>query len=270
MPRYPDIVALMIGVLLAGLVSAAPSEVSKSVHIRGSTTLLPIIQRLGEAYMRERPEACIVVSGGGTARGYKAILEGTADIAMASGAVPEDLVSDIERKGIKLHSTIVSYDVIVPLVNAANPIGNLSLKQLKNIFTGRITNWKDVGGKNAPIEVYVGPPTGGISDTWKRLILGEDDTYTPSRMVLNTNDRMARVAKHPLAISYLTKTPLRLPHLKLLSVDGIVADAANTNYPLRVPLMLVTAETPSATAKDFTQMVFSQSKTLQLDGGEHE
>lgn len=266
--RYAGIVAMAVCMLLMGRTASA-GDGSKSVHIRGSTTLLPLMQRMGEAYMSEHPDASIVISGGGTARGYKAILDGTADIAMASGVVPEEIADEINRRGIKLHSTTLSYGAIVTVVHPSNAIGNLSMKQLRNIFTGRVNNWKEVGGKNAPIKVLIGPPTGGITDTWKRLILGEEDTYTPSGIVMNNIDRIEQLAKEPLAITFLTIGTENNPHLKILKVDGVSPNADTVRsgrYPLRAPLMMVTTETPSAAAKEFIQHFSMPKKMLQFDG----
>lgn len=269
MLKYVDIVFVAGLLALWTTGTAAASDTSVAVQIRGSTTLLPIVQRVGEVYMSERPEVRIVISGGGTARGYKAILDGTADIAMASGVVPDDIANENERKGIKLHSTTVSYDTIVAVVHPSNAINNLSLKQLKNIFTGRIDNWKDVGGKNAAIEVFVGPPSGGITDTWKRLILGEDDTYTPSGIVMSNAQRSEQVAAHPRAITFLTVATLSHPNLKILKVNGIAADADTVRdgrYPLRAPLMLVTTDKPSEAAKDFIKYFSAPQKAALSDG----
>jgi phosphate transport system substrate-binding protein len=266
--RYADIAAMAVCMLLMGGAASANGAV-KSVHIRGSTTLLPLMQRMGEAYMNEHPDVSVVISGGGTARGYKAILDGTADIAMASGVVSDEIADENNRRGIKLHSTTLSYGVIVAVVHPSNAIGNLSMKQLRNIFTGRINNWKEVGGKNVPIKVYVGPPTGGITDTWKKLILGNEDTYTPSGIVMDNADRIEQIAKEPLAITFLTIGTENNPHLKILKVDGVSPDAdmvRSGRYPLRAPLMMVTTETPSAVAKEFIQYFSEPKKMLPFDG----
>lgn len=266
--RYAGIVTMAICLLLISGLAAAGGG-AKSVHIRGSTTLLPLMQNMGEAYMREHPDVSVVISGGGTARGYKAILDSTADIAMASGVAPEEIANETNRRGIKLHSTTLSYSVIVAVVHPSNAISNLGMKQLRSIFTGRISNWKEVGGKNAPIKVLIGPPTGGITDTWKRLILGEEDTYTPSGIVMDNADRIEQLAKEPFGITFLTIGTENNAHLKILKVDGVAPNAETVrsgHYPLRAPLMLVTTETPSVTAKEFIRYFSMPNKMLPFDG----
>lgn len=255
--------------LMGGAVSAHAGNAAMSVHLRGSTTLLPLMQRLAEAYMHEHPAASIVISAGGTGRGYKSLLDGTADIAMASGAVPDDVADELARNDVKLKSTTLGYGAIVVAVHPSNPVANLNMRQLRYIFTGRLHNWQDVGGWNAPIKVLIGPPSGGVTDTWKQLILGEDDTYTPSGMVMSNAERIEQIAKEPLAITFLTLGTEHNPHLKILTVDGLSASASavrSGHYPLRAPLMLVTTQTPTAAAKAFIQYCSMPNKIRSMDG----
>ncbi len=237
------------------------------VQLRGSTTLLPIAQQVGENYMREHPGASIVISGGGTARGYKALLDGTADIAMASSTVPEEIATEIARRNIKFVSVTVGYDALVTVVHPTNPVNNLRLDQVKNIFTGRIKNWKEVGGKNAPIQVLVGPPSGGVTETWKQIVLGSDDTYTPAGIVLSSKERVEKIIANPNAITFLTYGTIKTS-LKLLSLDGVHVTAETIldgRYHLRVPLMLATTDKPSASATNFIEYFSTPQKNLPLN-----
>jgi phosphate transport system substrate-binding protein len=242
---------------------------SSVVHLRGSTTLMPIAQMIAETYMNENPDASVVVSGGGTARGYKAILDGTADIAMASSVMPDDLLSGTRYQGIKLQNTLLGYATIVTVVHPSNPIQNLSLKQLKDVFTGRINNWKQLGGADAPIKVYVGPPTGGITDTWKHLILGEDDTYTPSGIVMSNDDRIKEILKYPTAITFLTLGSVHTNKLKILQINNVSPDASSVKdgrYLLRAPLILVTKESSSMATRNFINYFSAQERIPHIDG----
>jgi phosphate transport system substrate-binding protein len=233
----------------------------RAVHVAGSTTLQPRIQRAAEAFMDQHPGATIVfVGGAGTARGYKALLDQTLDIAMASGYLPPEFTSRVAEQRIELHSTVVSHDAIVPLVHASNPVSNLSMRQLRNIFSGRSGNWSEFGWSNAAIEVLAGPPGGGVTNSWKELVLGEEDTYTPATLVLNTADRLARGAARPFAISYVSHMLLPDRRLKMVRVDGLMADGASHAYPLRVPMLLVTRAAPSAAARAFIAYAAAGSK----------
>jgi phosphate transport system substrate-binding protein len=232
------------------LLSKRGAGTAGALQLTGSTTLQPRMQRVAEAYMAAYDVRVVVNGGCGTARGYKALLDGTTDIAMASGTVPDELAAAAAARGLAFRDTVVMRDAIVPLVHASNPLATLSLLQLRNIFTGRIVDWRRLGGPAGTIEVLVGPPTGGVSSSWRKRLLGDDDTYTPLARVLGTSARLARVAGHPCAITYLPR--MALPrHLKALRVDGIAADAASPAYPLHAPMMLVTLGTPAPAAAPF-------------------
>lgn len=222
-----------------------------ALQLTGSTTLLPRMRRVAEAFMETHAIRVVINDGCGTARGYKALLDGTTDIAMASGTVPDELAAAAVARGVAFRATVVTQDAILPLVHASNPLATLSLLQLRNVFTGRIANWRYLGGADAPIEVLVGPPTGGVSSSWRKRILGDDDTFTPLARVLGTDDRLARMAARPFAITYVPHVAVPARHVKAVRVDGIAADAAPLDYPLRAPLMLVTLGAPALAAVRF-------------------
>jgi phosphate transport system substrate-binding protein len=238
-----------------------------ALQLSGSTTLLPRMQRAAESYMRVQmfsDAARIVINGGcGTARGYKALLDGTTDIAMASGAVPADLAAAAAARGLAFRAAIVSRDAILPLVHAANPLDSLTLLQLRNIFTGRIVNWRGVGGPDAAIEVLVGPASGGVSASWHKTLLGDGDTCTPLARVLGMDERLARLAKRPDAITYLAQMALPLRGLKVLRVGGIAAAPMPSAYPLHAPMSLVTLGMPGPAAARF---IAHAAATARADG----
>jgi hypothetical protein len=110
-----------------------------------------------------------------------------------------------------------------------------------------------VGGVDAPIILYVGPPTGGITDTWKSLILGED-TYTPAGIVLGNAERLQKIIAETNAITFLTLDHSSYDKLKILKINSISPDkftVANGSYELRAPLMLITTSHPAAEALNF-------------------
>lgn len=258
---------LFAGMLLVA-VDAIASANSTAIHVRGSTTLQPVAQKIAEDYMASHPGKLVVISGGGTGRGYKAVLDDTADIAMASSLIPSDVESRRQLQMIELQSTLVGYAALLGVVNPGNPVSDLSLRQLKDIFTGRIDNWKRVGGRNAPISVYVGPPTGGINDTWKSLILDEEDSYTPTGKVLPNAERTVAVVTDPNAITFVTRGQTDLSHVKILSIDHTAANAGDVrqgNYVLRAPLLLVSRKKPGKDVEDFIQYFVAQLQSAEWD-----
>jgi phosphate transport system substrate-binding protein len=221
----------------------------RALQLTGSTTLLPRMQRAAETWMDTQVGRVVINGGCGTARGYKALLDGTTDIAMASGAVPADLADAATARGLTFRDTIVARDAILPLVHPSNPLATLTLLQLRNIFTGRIVNWRSLGGPNAAIAVLVGPPSGGVTSSWRRALLGDDDTFTPLAQVLGTDERLARIAAQALAITYVPHMAIAGDRQKVLRVDGMTEAAPA--YPLWAPMTLVTLGAPSIAAARF-------------------
>ncbi|MDB5965375.1 MAG: hypothetical protein JWQ72_1875 [Polaromonas sp.] len=244
---------------------AADSPPARTVHIRGSIAFAPIVQALAEAYMRRQPSSSVVVSGGGTSRGYLALLDATADVALVSGAPSEDALDEITRSGMKLVNVPFRRVAMAPAVHFSNPVTDLSSIQLRQIFSGRINNWSAVGGKNAVINVYIGPPGDGITNTWNEKVLGEADTFTPRARNAELEQRIASVGNDPSGITYLATESIRDRALKVLSVDKVMAGADSVQsgrYTLTAPLMFVTREKPSPEVLKFLQFVNSQSAPI--------
>jgi phosphate transport system substrate-binding protein len=257
MSRCLKPVLLLFALCICPLITQA-AQFSCAVQLRGSTTLLPVVQYWAEQYMHSKPMCKIVVIGGGTQRGYKAILDGTADVAMASGALPEDLAAEVQRQQINLRYTTVGYEVVVPVVHPSNPVNDISIRQLKDVFSGRITQWQELNGNNLSIVPFIGPPSDGITETWKRLILGDDATYTPASVVASSAERARQVALEPRAISFLPINEMRKQKLKPLKVNGVPANAQTIRegrFPLRGELMLVEVGKSTAAAREFVKFV---------------
>jgi phosphate transport system substrate-binding protein len=248
--------------VLSDLVFAADKSPTphRTVHIRGTIAFSSIVQSLAEQYMRSNPGASVVVSGGGTSRGYLTLLDNTADLAVVSGAASEDTMDEITRSGMKLVNVPFRQVAMAPAVHFTNPVSDLSTIQLREIFTGRINNWKAVGGKDAPINVYIGPPGDGITNTWNDKVLGDTDTFTPRARNAELDQRIAGVGSDPSGITYLATESLKDRALKVLSVDKVVAGADSVQsgrYTLMAPLMFVTREKPSPQAQKFLHYVTS-------------
>ncbi len=237
----------------------------RTVHIRGSTTFEAIVRSLAEQYMRSHPSSTVVVSGGGTSRGFLALLDSTADVAMVSGAPSEDTLDEIARRGMKLVNVPFRRVAMAPAVHFSNPVNDLSAIELREIFTGRINNWKALGGKDATIHVYIGPPGDGITNTWSEKVLGDLDTFTPRAVNAELDQRIVRVGGDPFGITYLATESLKNQALKVLSVDKVMAGADSVRsgrYTLLAPLMFVTREKPASEVQKFLQFVNSLSAPI--------
>lgn len=254
-------------VLITSIASQA-AEFSGALHLRGSTTLLPLAQRVAEAYMEKHPRVIVNVSGGGTQRGYKSLLDGTADLALVSSAPTEEIQQAIARRQQKLTVVNIAYSALIVAVHPHNAINSITLPQLQEVFSGRLNNWKNLGGDDAPIHVLIGPPSGGITEVWKSKVLGDNNTYTPLAAVMSAQERHFNLNNDVNAITYL---PLNESGggIKSLAVNRVSPSKENIHsgkYPLRTALSLVSLVPASPLIQDFSR--FMQTR-LQEMSAEH-
>ena len=140
---------------LCTLLSLATGIAGTSAQkLKGSDTLLPLVQKTSESYFHSHPGAEITVTGGGSGVGISALREGTTDIAMASRRMKFDERMKLQAAGHPPVEVTVAFDALAVVVNPANPVSKLTREQLEAIFRGKITNWKEVGGPDMRIVVY--------------------------------------------------------------------------------------------------------------------
>ena len=156
------IIVVLVLIVGAYMVFASGSSSSK-ITIAGSTSVQPVAEKLATAYMKENPNVKITVQGGGTAVGIKSAQDGTANIGTASKALAAN-----ETAG--LTQTTLGQDGVVAIVNNNNTISGLTKAQLKGIFSGNITNWNQVGGPDAKINVVIREDGSGTSDAFQSLV----------------------------------------------------------------------------------------------------
>lgn len=261
---------VLVGLLVWGTGQAlAQAQIPvASVHLRGSPILLPMAQSLAESYMREHPEATIVVSGGGTYRGYKAVLDGTADVAMVASQPQDEVRQLMGPNSPALTKTSVGYTAVVPVVHAKNPVHTLSLAQLRDVFSGHITDWKSLGGRAGPIHVFVGFPSEGITETWREYVMGNDFHFTPKGRVSDIPTRLRAIGTDPGGITFVSHGNLQTG-LRALAVNGVTATTEtvqDSSYPLGFPLTLVTREQSSAATQAFVKYFSAPNKRHRFAG----
>ncbi|MBD8873384.1 substrate-binding domain-containing protein [Rhodanobacter sp. DHB23] len=201
-----------------------------------------------------------------TASGIDAVAGGTADLAgsaRGSDGTPEDS---------RLTFTPVAWDALVMITNPSNPVRNLTVRQLHEIYFGKITNWKDVGGKDAPIDLYaVISPNDGVEYSLRALLYGHgDQQISAPRLYLNTKALEDGIALNPNGLGLSTLANVNgNPKLRTIPVDGVaptVANIADGSYPLYTPLYLVTNpnSTKAAAVKDFVDFLQSDKAKAVL------
>lgn len=247
------------GLALAGGLMLTPALVGadQSITITGSTTVLPIAQRAAEVYMKKNPGVSISVAGTGSGDGIKSVIDGTADIGDSSRDMKKKEIKLAKSKGVTPVRHIVALDCIVPVVHPSNPVGNLTMAQLKDIFTGKTKNWKQVGGIDKVIVAVSRDSSSGTFEVWNKMVL-KKERVRPDAQLQASNGAVAQaVAGNKYAIGYVGIGYLN-PKLKALTVNGITANpktAMDKTYPVARGLYMFTSDKPKAAVKTFIAWV---------------
>ncbi len=234
------LVALAMTSCAPGTVSPTPipsrTPVTGRITFAGSTTLQPLADKLGQAFRSRYPDVTLDIAAGGSVVGIQAIHDGTVDIGMASRAL-----TPAEAQGLTQHP--VAVDVIAIVAHAANPVENLTLAQLRDIYLGRITHWRQVGGADRPITVAVREKTSGTRGAFDELVLEKQEPTAPRlKTAVTAGDMAAIVSSDPDAIGYVGFGNLER-HLKPLAIDGVLPAekaARDGSYRLVRPLLFLT------------------------------
>ena len=245
--------------LVTALVTAsAPAALaSGKIVITGSTTVLPIAQKAAEVYMKKHPGVEISVAGTGSGDGIKSLIDGTCDIADASRDMKPKEIKKAEAKGIQPVRHTVALDCIVPVVHPSNPVKNLTLEQLKGIYTGKIRNWKEVGGQDKPIVVISRDSSSGTFEVWNHKVLNKARVRPDAQLQASNGAVAQAVAGNKYAIGYVGIGYLN-PKLKALTVNGVKASpqtAMKGTYPVARGLYMFTPGKPRGEVKKFLDFV---------------
>jgi len=240
----------LIGIVAALLLVASTAFAETAIKVNGSTTVLPIMQKVVEAYMKAHPDVKISVSGGGSGNGIKSLIDGSTDIAMASRAMEQKEIDLAKSKGENPVQTVVAIDAIVPIVNPANKLEAATLAQLKDLYTGKITAWKDLGG-TGPVVVISRDTSSGTYETWEHLVMKKERVFPGALMQASNGAVVQAVSKNKNAIGYVGLGYLDAS-TKPLTVDGVKATAETAKskkYPISRDLYIYTNGAPSGAVK---------------------
>jgi phosphate transport system substrate-binding protein len=167
-------ISLIIALALVFIASAAFMQ-QKKITVKGSDTMVILAQRWAEIYMKQHPEISIQVTGGGSGVGLAALINGTTDIANSSRPIKSSEIEKLKNRYNTLGVEIpCAKDGITVFLNESNKVSELSLKQLSDIYTGRVTNWKDVGGPDASITLYGRENSSGTYVYFKETVVKAD------------------------------------------------------------------------------------------------
>jgi len=200
---------LMIGSVLFVGCKKKEGDVSKTViSVKGSDTMVNLAQKWAEVYMQKNPNVSIQVTGGGSGTGVASLLNGTTDLANSSRELKDSELETAKQKGVTPVVYEVALDGIALIVHPDNKIDNLTIKQVSDIFSGKITNWKQLGGTDMLITLYGRENSSGTYEFFKEHVLGKDEAgkqvdYTPATQVLQGTAALGEaVARDVKGIGY--------------------------------------------------------------------
>lgn len=263
-------ITLMVCLLMLTHCSFLRIEEVLMIKIKGSDTMLILTRLLAEEYMKTHPNVSIYVSGGGSASGFKSLGRGEADICASSRPLQADeaklLAESFESVGV---SFIVAKDALSIFLNPANPVQELKLTDLKSLFSGRITNWKQLNGDDAPVNLYIRNPNSGTYLYFKEHILNEAE-YSTSAIICSTTESIVNsIALDKYGIGYggiaYGKNIYQCP---IEGVHPSIENVRNDTYPISRYLYFYTINMPAGEIKAFLDWVVSSEgqKVIEKTG----
>ena len=250
---------LAAAAVLLGVFTATAQD---KIVIRGSNTIgEELAPRLIAEYKKDHKDAAFDLEFKGSGYGIGALMGGYCDIAGSSKPIAKEQEEIAQIRGVTFKEYILGSYAVSILVNAANPISNLTSNQVQSLFTGKIQNWKDIGGPDAPVHLYGRDPVSGTHLGFKEIAMAYQD-YDPHAQFFTNYPAIAdAVAKDPNGIGYAGLDLMQHAGTKAVSIDGVAPSAANVNgkkYPYARTLRFYTdAAKEPAKAKDFIDFVLS-------------
>jgi len=248
----------------------APTPTGKLIQNKGSDTIVNLALAWAEAYMDQHPEVRISVTGGGSGTGIAALINGTVDIANASRAMKEKEIENAKANGVDPVQFVIARDAIAVVVNPQNPVDRLTIGQLSDIYTGKITNWKEIGGEDRPIVLTSRESNSGTYVYFLEHVVRKGDKksnllFSPEALLLPSSEGISlETSRNPNAIGYdglgyvtpeeqkvlaVARTP-EGPYV-MPSVDTVNSGA----YPVARPLYMYTNGEPTGEIKAYLDWI---------------
>lgn len=249
------------------LVSAVAFKLADvNIKIKGSDTVLPLSQKEAETFMKKNPTAKITVIGGGSGVGIAAFLDGTTDIAMSSRKIKMSEKMKLQDAGKAYKEVIIANDALSVIVNPANKVSQLTREQIEGIFTGKITNWKDVGGDDEKIIAYSRESSSGTYEFFKEHVLnnknyGSTVLNMPATGAIVQSVSQTKGAIGYIGLAYMEKTvkDIKVSYDKGKTyVEATVENAKNKTYPITRPLYYYYLTKDESKVKSFVDYVLSE------------
>ena len=267
---FRKLLFVFLGVIVMASMIGAGSK--NSIQIKGSDTMVNLGQAWAEKDMEENPGDFIAVTGGGSGTGLSSLISGSCDIAMSSRNIKEKEIALARKKSIEPNEIKVALDGLAVVVNPSNTVDKLTMDQLAGIFTGRITNWKELGWKDERIVVLSREVNSGTHVYFKEHVLRKNDPnskeeFAPSALMLSSSQAIAdEIAGNSSAIGYYgmgyisaKQKPVAIAKdEKSEYVEPIIENVISNKYPISRPLFLYTNGTPQGLVKKFVDFALSK------------
>jgi phosphate transport system substrate-binding protein len=257
-----------VGLLMvAGLAHCGRGARRESaITIKGSDTMVILGQRWAEKYMATHPGAVIQVTGGGSGTGIAALINGTTDICQSSRPMKDSEREEIQAKfGSPVHEVTVAKDGLAVYLHESNPLGELTLAQIKDVYSGTITNWRQLGGPDAPITLYGRENNSGTYVYFKDEVLGGGDFAAAVQTLPGTAAVVNAVARDPNGIGYggaAYAKGVKECALKKDDASPAVLPSAETvrdgSYPISRGLYYYLRKVPDGAVADFLAYALSE------------
>lgn len=257
---------------IMALLLTTASYAKDSIQIKGSDTMVNLGQAWAEEFNKRRPSVNVAVTGGGSGTGIASLISNTCDIAECSRVMEPKEIRQAQDKGIIPHEEIVALDGIAVVVHPKNPVKNLTIDQLRDIFMGNITNWKNVGGANKEIVILSREVNSGTHIFFKEHVLRKGNTkgseeFSPGALLMPSSQAIAdETSNNENAVGYYGMGYISA-HQKVIAiakdansphVEPTVENVKNNTYPISRPLYIYTNGKPAGIIKEFVDFIFSK------------
>ena len=245
----------------AALALVATSARADKLVIKGSDTLgAKLVPQLAEQFKAQNPGTTFDIAAEGSTTGIAAIIDGTAQIGMASRRAKPAEVAAGAAKGVNMKPTIVAYDGIAVIVNSANPLKGLTKKQVEQIFAGDVADWSAVGGSGGKISIYTRNTSSGTYSDFKELAMKKRDYAGGSQKMAGNEQIASEVGKNANGIGYVGLAYTKAGGVKVMPIDGVLPSVQSVHaktYPYARPTFYYTNGEPGGLAKQFLSFTIS-------------
>ncbi|GAB4305920.1 MAG: phosphate ABC transporter substrate-binding protein [Methanobacteriaceae archaeon] len=247
--KYLTVLIIFIIIIGAYIFLTSQNQYER-IEIAGSTSVQPVAEKLAQKYMEINPDVRINVQGGGSSLGIRSASQGIVDIGLSSRNLEQD-----EKENLKEY--LIGSEGIVIAVNLKNPIDNISQEQLKDIFSGKITNWKELGGPDAEINVISREEGSGTRSAFEEIVMG--DTKITNQAIIQTSTESVKqtVKQDTYAVGFVSLSHMS-DDVKALKVDGVAPSISTISqgfYKIQRPFLFLIKGEPTGEIKAFIDWV---------------